>query len=312
MSENQIQYRNGDYDVLLDLSNGTKIRKSRTGSFNAHRPESMDVKISNRCGHACPFCHEDSRLDGKVADLDFARIAVSTFPPYTEIAVGGGNLMEDVEHTEAFLKMLVDRRCVPSITLHQKDFIENIEQVKAWRDAGLVYGVGVSLADATDPDLVKSMEQVPSAVLHVIAGLCTESDLDLLGGCGLKVLVLGYKDVRRGAAYHMGSGLESVDSNIEWLADNLEEFMASFAIVAFDNLALDQLPVREVIGEEAFSKMFMGDDGTATFYVDLVEAEFARSSCSEKRHPMIREVDGQQIMATAQGMFRKIKAEVAA
>ncbi len=42
----------------------------------------------------------------------------------------------------------------------------------------------------------------------------------------------------------------------------------------------------------------MGDDGTATMYVDMVERKFALSSTSKDRYPL---------EATIEGMFAKIR-----
>ena len=303
-----VKYKNGNYYVALNLDDGTKIRQTEDDEFDASRPESMDVKISNMCHRGCAFCHENSQPDGKIADLDFASAVVSTMPPYTEIAVGGGNLMENPEHTEAFLRMVKARKCVPSITLRQEDFIENIELVRAWREAELVYGIGVSLSDSSDPKLVECMKVFPTSVLHVIAGVFTKEDVDNLADKGLKMLILGYKDIRRGISYR-SSHEELVDSNIKWLSDDLDRVMKSFKVLSFDNLALEQLPVRELVGEETWERFYMGDDGTATFYIDLVEREFARSSTSLDRHPILRQIDGKQMMTTVIGMFNKIKGD---
>ena len=47
---------------------------------------------------------------------------------------------------------------------------------------------------------------------------------------------------------------------------------------------------------------YAGDDGTVTFYIDLVEGTFARSSLSEKHYPI-----GD---LTIDGMFQVIQKEV--
>ena len=308
MKDNWVGYRNGNYDVLLNLDDGTKIRRTEEDYFDASLPESMDVKISNQCHHGCPFCHENSRPDGKICDLDLAAAVISTMHPYTEVAVGGGNLMENSEHTEKFLNMLIKQKCVPSITLRQEDFLENLDVVHRWRETGLVYGIGVSLADAKDSRLVAAMQDFPTSVLHVIAGIFSKDDVAELSNKGIKILILGYKDIRRGVSYH-SEHETSIADNIQWLSDNIKDIMGAFKVVSFDNLALEQLPVREAVGEEAWESFYMGDDGTATFYIDLVEAQFARSSTSQDRYDLLFEKDGKNMLVTVNAMFSKIKED---
>ena len=49
-----IQYQNGNVDVTI-LSDGTKVRQFDGAQFVVH-PETIDVKITNYCDAACPFC----------------------------------------------------------------------------------------------------------------------------------------------------------------------------------------------------------------------------------------------------------------
>jgi hypothetical protein len=44
----------------------------------------------------------------------------------------------------------------------------------------------------------------------------------------------------------------------------------------------------------------MGDDGNFTMYIDLVNQEFAQSSVSTERHPIMNDI---------KDMFNKIKGE---
>lgn len=299
-----VRYKNGNYTVTLNLIDGTKIRETEDDFFDAEMPESMDVKITNRCHHGCAFCHENSRPDGAYADLGFAEKVVASMHPFTEVAVGGGNLMEDPEHTERFLRMLVSKMCVPSITLRQEDFIANIDTVDKWRKQGLVFGIGVSLSDSASEKLVTLLQAHPTAVLHTICGILTPQDIERLSGRNLKILLLGYKNIRRGTAYKKEHGAE-VDANIEWLGAHIGEVMRAFKVCSFDNLALEQLPVRETVGEEVWERFYMGDDGQHTFYIDLVEREYAMSSTSTERFPI--EANGE--MEPVNAMFAEIKAK---
>ena len=40
------------------------------------------------------------------------------------------------------------------------------------------------------------------------------------------------------------------------------------------------------MSKEQWDEFYMGDDGSATMYVDMVNKEFARSSTSTERYPL--------------------------
>lgn len=292
-------YDNGNYHVWLNLDDGTKIRHTDDDEFRAAFPESMDIKITNVCDMGCPMCHEDSRPDGRHSDI--GQKFLDTLHPYQEIAVGGGNVLSHPQ-LEEFLQLLTDKKCIPSITVNQHHFMENFDYVRSLYDRGLVYGIGVSLTDVHEEELVERLQSLPTAVLHTIVGLLTPDDVITLSSNKLKVLLLGYKDLRRGHDLLQRDGMsDMVRRNTAWLAMNLPKMMREFSVLSFDNLALEQLPVRAIIGEDVWQQFYMGDDGRHTFYIDMVEKEYARSSTSQNR----RKINGKSI----DEMFADIIAE---
>ena len=102
---------------------------------------------------------------------------------------------------------------------------------------------------------------------------------------GLKVLVLGYKDLRRGKDY-----LEKWKNIVEYhqvkLYDALPRIIEEgwFKVMSFDNLAIEQLSVRRLLSEDDWEEFYMGDDGNYTFYIDMVDGKFARNSLSQERY----------------------------
>lgn len=282
-------YENGNYHVWLNTIDGTKIRHTEDDEFHAAFPESMDIKITNACDMGCPMCHEDSRPDG--AHSDITQSFLDTLHPYQEIAVGGGNVLSH-PGLDDFLAHLKELKCIPSVTVNQAHFMEDFDRIKKLYDDGLVYGVGVSLTDAHQEGFVEKLHEIPTAVVHTIVGLLSDDDVKTLAGQNLKLLMLGYKDIRRGHDYKSRPEIdESIKRNTAWVAMNLPQMMRSFKVLSFDNLALEQLPVRQVVGEEVWENFYMGDDGRHTFYIDMVEQEFARSSTSLKRYP----IDGKSV-----------------
>ena len=276
-----VSYQNGNYIVYLNTIDGTKIRFTEDDYYDADRPESMDIKITNRCDKGCPWCHEDSKPDGLHADL--TQPFIDTIEPYTEIAIGGGNILTH-PGIDDFLLHLRELKLIPNITLNQAHFLKEFDRVKGWYDDNLVYGVGVSLTEPTD-ELIKKLRIIPTSIVHIINGIFSKDDLERLSGNNLKILVLGYKEIRRGHSYKSGHDSE-VDSNILWLSNHMNELYSSFSTVCMDNLALKQLPVKETIGDELFDEIYMGDDGQHTFYIDMVNKEYAVSSTHTDRYPI--------------------------
>lgn len=281
-----IQYHNGNYRVFINTNNGTKIRYTKNSFFSPNRPESIDVKISNCCFYNCKYCHEGSSSYGEIAQLTNVINFADTLPPYTEIAVGGGDIMNTVYHTEMILKIFKEHKALCSITVHQNDFIKKYETIKRWIDEKLIYGVGVSLHNVDDPDLWKLLNKTPTAILHIIAGIATAHELEEIVNHHAKVLILGYKILRRGVSYKENFK-EKILVNQQQLMDYRDKLFNNCKVCSFDNLALDQLKIKEYLkinGVNIWDKYYMGDDGTSTFFVDLVTMQYAKSSTSKTRY----------------------------
>lgn len=281
---NWVKYQNGNYFVSLNLNNGTKIRENDLDFFDAEFPESADVKITNKCSNNCTFCHEGSTKDGKHSDALHSPVWDS-FHPYSEVALGGGNLMEYPDLVP-LLERLKTLNLIPNITIHQIDFENNFDLIKSLSDKKLVYGIGVSLNHAT-PNFIEKVKQIPNGVIHVINGIVTMADFMALANHNLKILILGYKTVRRGKNLYQSNVGYAIDKRKTLLYNKLEEILSDhwFEGVSFDNLAIKQLKPQRLVSKEYWENCFMGDDGvdghqtSASMYIDLVENEFARNSC---------------------------------
>lgn len=279
-----VRYTNGNYTVTIDTKTGTKIRENDLDHFRADFPESMDIKICDKCDMGCPMCHENSTPDGKCGDIMSASF-IDKLHPYTELAIGGGNPLEHPDLV-AFLEKCRDLNLIPSMTVNQVHFMKNKQYLKTLCDSKLIYGLGISV-NKVDNDFLEALKDFPNAVLHVINGLVTIHDLAMLAGKDLKILFLGYKEFRRGKDLFKRDAFaieRRKKETREWLGRILDEKW--FEVVSFDNLAVNQLEVRTLIGEETWNEFYMGDDGTATMYVDMVNREFAKSSTSTERFPL--------------------------
>ena len=280
------KYRNGNYTVKFNTADGTKIRETEEDDFIAEFPENMDVKITNQCDIGCIFCHEDSKKDGLHGDILNPKF-LDTLRPCTEMAIGGGNPLSHPDLIQ-FLEKLKERKIIANMTVNQVHFETSQELIRELVDKELIHGLGVSLVNAND-EFVKLTKQYPNAVIHVINGILNPSDIEVLRDNDLKMLILGYKQFRRGINWY-STDYENITVKKMWLYENLADIVNQFKVVSFDNLAIEQLNVKRLMSEEDWNEFFMGEDGNYTMYIDLVNQKFARCSIAEVRYDLLDDV----------------------
>ena len=268
-------YINGNYKVSI-FNDGTKIRENELDNLIPDFPESMDVKITNQCNIMCEYCHEDSKPDGQHGDIMSAKF-IDSLAPYTEMAIGGGNPLAHPDLIE-FLEKLKSNNVIANITVNQKHFLENQPMLQNLVKQKMIYGIGVSLTKATD-ELLLCLNMFPNVVLHVINGIVSLKELEILYDQDFKILVLGYKRFRRGEQFYC----EDIEVEKQDMYDNISEIAKHFKVVSFDNSAIKQLELKRILSKEKWNEFYMGDDGQFTMYIDLVNGKFARSSTSEQR-----------------------------
>jgi MoaA/NifB/PqqE/SkfB family radical SAM enzyme len=297
------QYKNGNYTVKL-YDDGTKIRETNADRFISSFPENIDIKISDKCDAGCSFCHENSTYDGDVAHFNYEFLY--SLKKGTELAIGGGNIFENEQLSE-FLKFCKAQGIVANITVNQnhltghfselngrKSYMSryNTYEIFDWIEKGEIYGVGISYnGDAEELErILDSIQYKNNCVIHVINGVHSFTDIMKLSNKGYKLLILGYKDLRRGTAYKL-KNKEIIATNQKSIYDNIHEIIKSFEVVSFDNLAIEQLNVRRLCTTDEWNEFYMGDDGQFTMYIDLVKGEFAKNSTSIERFSLLNNID---------------------
>lgn len=281
-------YKNNDYTYTM-FSDGTKIRWNDKDSFNPIKPESIDLKITNRCDMACNMCHENSTPDGKHGDI-LNLPFIDTMFPYSEVAIGGGNPLTHPDLIE-FLERLKERKIIASMTVNQMHFMQNIDLLKELTDKKLIYGLGISYIGGCHENCIEAIKQFPNAVVHVINGIVHMDGLEALANNDLKILVLGYKEFRRGKTLYDECG-----SQINYLKAQFYDMLPKmvndgwFKCISFDNLAIKQLEPKRLMSDKDYKEFYMGDDGSFSLYVDSVKREFAKSSVSVERFPMMDDI----------------------
>lgn len=282
-------YRNGNYDVFL-YSDGTKIKRTKADEFDADFPDTIDLKITDMCDIHCPMCHESSTESGRHGDLSAPFIDTLHFG--TELAIGGGNPLCHPELVP-FLERMKARGIVCNLTVNEEHFLRDTARVESLLNDKLIWGLGISITRCSD-EAIAFARAHSTAVFHAVCGMIDENGFSKLYDKGLKLLLLGYKKRGRGA-YHYGAQIEN---GIAWLKAHIKETAKKFAIVSFDNLAIEQLGLRESLPRELFEERYMGDDGSASMFIDLVSENYSVSSTSDERYALESDIAS---------MFRTIK-----
>lgn len=282
------RYKNGNF-VTTILNDGTKIRETKDDEFIPSFAENMDIKICNYCDMGCKFCHEGSTINGKFGNILNEKF-IDTLHPYQEVAIGGGDATSHPDLIP-FLKKLKEQKVIANMTVNQIHFEKKHELIKKLVDEKLIYGLGVSLVNPTK-HFIELIKQYPNAVIHVINGVLKPSDIKALENNDLKMLILGYKHLRRGNEY-FEEEQKYIEVKQQWLYENLEDIIQKFNVVSFDNLAIEQLNVKRLLTQKEWDEFYMGDDGKVTYYVDMVERKFAQSSTApfDKRYDLLDSVD---------------------
>ena len=271
------KYKNGNYEVTL-YEDGTKVKHTEDDFFVADFPDSIDLKITDYCENNCPMCHENSSIKGRHGDLTHP--IVDTFPAGMEVAIGGG---DPLSHPDllAFLEKLKAKGIIANLTVNVIDLKRKHDLVEKLLAERLIHGLGVSCM-AYDEYAVSFSLSHPNVVLHLINGVFPPEDYKKMYGKGLKILLLGYKVFGKGKSFYSPAVRERMVATEKALG----EMLCAFRVISFDNLALAQLDIKGKIGEKRFEEMYMGADGDASMYVDLVREEYALSSSSEERYTL--------------------------
>jgi len=273
---NLFQYKNGNTFVTIK-EDGTKIREYDSDPCPSF-PESMDIKITNYCSlsNYCKWCHEASDTNGKHADLDFVITKLNELPSGVELAIGGGNPL-DHPQLEEFLTKVRDLGIIANITVNQLHVKKHFGQIVDLIENDLIKGLGISYNGNNIKETKALVKMTNNVVFHVIAGVNTLQDLQDISEIHNKVLVLGYKQFRKGEKYFS----DAVQDNIDQWYRRLPLFFKKL-IISFDNLAITQLNLRRYFTDKSWETFYMGDDGTFTYYIDAVNKTYGRNSTSSE------------------------------
>jgi hypothetical protein len=278
-------YENGNYNVAI-FEDGTKIRETQDDEFISFFPECIDLKITNRCDMGCAYCHEDSTRMGEHGDILNAEF-INTLRPHTELALGGGNVLSHPDLIE-FLYRLKQKNIIANITVNQKHFMQWQYLLGFLAEQNWIRGIGVSLTETPNEEFINAIKSNPNIVLHVINGIVNIEDLRKLSNHGIKILILGYKEFRRGKDFYN----HKVEFFKDMMYDNIKEIATWFKVISFDNLAIRQLDLKRIFkNDDMWDEFYMGDDGQHTMYIDLVKRKYALNSTATERYDLLDGID---------------------
>jgi len=300
-------YINGNYCVRISSRNNRTWETLKYGEkvFKPDFPDSIDLKLTNRCKVGCPYCHEGSFPGGKIFNLDRTIKVLSKLPRVPiELAIGGGDILcnDSMESVTNFIKWAVDYGFEVNGTINIKSFPRDGSLTPGMlRIMSLLDNVGISIEncnlfkeredeilDTSDPVKV-AISGVPwrNKVFHVILGIFSVSDLrDVLKGlyswdCD-KLLILGYKSFGRGKNMNP-LNKELIEEYREVIKDYLHHEKERTTTIGFDNLALEQLDLKSIVQKNHWEKFYLGEEFTNSMYIDAVEETFAPTSRSTDR-----------------------------
>lgn len=294
-------YKNGNYIVTTSGINLEKRCLRRGEDFKPEFPDSIDLKISNRCSSGCPYCHESSTKDGDVCNTRKLFEHLNELPKEPiEIAIGGGNVLESKGELMEVLEWCKNRGYRPRITINE-DTINDEADVKYLETLIDRYGIalGVSLRPGMSEDRLKKVVGLlqsgymleRSIVYHIICGafplnllekLCTGWESFL---CSRRILFLGFKNF--GRAKDNGIKPEELGDFERLVKKLILQGREGHDVVSntygFDNLAIEQLNIESALLGKEFRDIFMGPEFSCSMYVDGVKGEYAKTSRDTER-----------------------------
>lgn len=255
---------------MINRIDGTRIDLGEITDW----PLSIDLKITEYCSHSCPWCHENSGINGKHGDINKILANLSGLPVNTEIAIGGGNPLTHPELQR--LVTSLGEKCIVNMTIRDIDVMES----NFYLPTGLT-ALGISVSE-NGPDLSEVIDRLPENlkktwVAHLILGVTSLETYQKVKEVSDRILWLGYKTWGRGVSWKPESYL---DMEKEITKDLGRKY---HGILAFDNLAIEQLRLKNKLLKSEWEAFYQGPEFSKSMYVDGVKGMYSPSSTSSER-----------------------------
>jgi hypothetical protein len=274
-----ITYTNGNATITLH-SDGTRII-DYDGTLQLDYPLNIDIRVQTKCplGYnpktkqaICTFCHESATTDGDECDYVLLLSKLDGLPAGIELAIGCNMLTPGLYR---FLFECKNRGYICNLTVNQVMLHKYIDTLKAAAEGGLIRGLGVSYRKFNDVVLPKYILDYENTVFHVICGIDDIEDIIKLRDVGVrKILILGEKDF----GFNVGCVDLTGHKHKQWFY-KVNRLFKLFEVVAFDNLAIEQLNIKRFIPQDSWCEFYQGE---YSFYINAVTGKYSRSSRSSE------------------------------
>jgi hypothetical protein len=222
-------------------------------------------------------CHENSDKSGKHSNLEQYYFLLEQLPSGVELAIGGGNALEH-PNLIPFLQKAKENGIICNMTINELHLKKFKKEITHLIKESLIKGVGITYSGRFKEELKYFSELTDNLVFHVIMGVHDLSCLEDIQNYSNKVLILGYKQFRKGAKFH---SKEVEDKKYQWYI-RLPLYFKKM-ILSFDNLAIEQVNLKRWLTDGQWEQFYQGREGTHSLYIDAVENKYATSSTHEKR-----------------------------
>ena len=297
--------------VLFDQRQGSKFRiklspnkMEELESSVPETPELMDVKLTNCCPYACPYCYQDSKSDGKCSDMNGDALAsILADLRLFEVALGGG----EPTLYPAFWELLRNVRTfdiVPSFATRNLDWLRNPKAVEIVNSncGAVAYSFVHESSDIKKfASLCLAAGIVVDKNIHVVIGngfinnsYCLELILKEAATFELNVTLLGAKYIGRAEKV---IELEKSDQNNWWLKPietALKEGRGPS--ISIDTL-LAKTFAKELVDLDIPSWMYETEEGKYSCYLDLVEGKVGPSSYAPDKMVKLKTISSEAIAA---------------
>lgn len=269
--------KDGDWWTLFSRGSGTSARltfnENAAPFVKATTPMLVDLKITDKCDQECPFCYTNSTPDGGHADVHEIRWLTDALASMRvfEVAIGGG---EPTLHPklENILRNMRDSGIVPNLTTANLDGL-TAEIVNLCGSVAYTVRDVASLRKLYD-FCVKNDVSVKKVVANVPMGTVREYDLERIlrdaDTYNIRVVLLGYKPVGRGASYKYKA------EYIEWLPALLKS--ESHYLIGLDTPLVEELRETDVLDDVPRLLTRAAVEGATSCYIDAVGGKIGPDS----------------------------------
>lgn len=280
----------GKFWTLFNRDRGTKLRFSFVRDIDTPKrsevPELVDVKITDKCFSACPYCYQGSTPRGDETDTSYLYYLAEQFAKERifEVAIGGG---EPTTHPKFIyiLEMFKSRGVIPNFTTRSLSWFKDYTFTSILPLIGsFAYSVETpkqirELRTTLDyhKDLIEQVRHSPLNVnIHIVMGLHHDWQFRNLIRecleCNFTPILLGFKTTGRGAK------TKQIPYD-NWFHDIQEIFteLKMYRRIGIDTVMAEQYG--DLLEENGVpSILYHKGEGTFSCYVDAVKQTLAKSS----------------------------------